>query len=91
MPKKIKSLDQLKDWLKVWQLWPVFLAIGGGVFWAARLDASQGTILKRQEAVEDAQKVINEDLRWRYQKDDERWEKLMLQLNTIYEILGRKE
>jgi hypothetical protein len=92
--QKVDKFDALKSWLKLWQLYPavgVVLLAGG---WAANVQAAQDSIIKEQETIRDDAKAIRDDLRYRYQKDDERWQRLTEKLNGIYEILsdsGREE
>jgi hypothetical protein len=85
---KVDKFDALKSWLKLWQLYPavgVVLLAGG---WAANVQASQTSIIKEQESIKDEARTIRDDLKRRYEKDDERWQRLTEKLNGIYEMLS---
>ena len=86
--QKVDKFDALKSWLKLWQLYPAagVLLLAGA--WGADVQAAQTSIIKEQETIREDAKAIRDDLRYRYQKDDERWQRLTEKLNGIYEMLS---
>lgn len=58
------------------------------------MQASMGNNKAQIEEIKDDAKTIKEDLRYRQQKDDERWEKALQKINEIYELaseISRKQ
>jgi hypothetical protein len=86
--KKVDKFDALKQWLKIWQLYPAILVVAMAGGWAASMDASMGSNEKQIQEIKDDAKIIKDDLRWRHQKDDERWENLVKQISDIHQMLS---
>lgn len=87
-PKRIDKFDALKQWLKLWQLYPAVLIVVAATAWCVNVQAAQTEIVKEQAELKEDAKSIKEDLRWRHQKDDERWENILNKVSEIHEMLS---
>lgn len=87
-PDKKSPFEQLKDWMKFWQVYPAIAIVFSAGVWATNVQAAQGHIRKEQTELKEDARAIKDDLRYQRQKDDERWERMMNKLGEIQEMLG---